>query len=55
MSDETWTEVKITSDGVSVTVYKETADLNSTVVDEFWMTHSEMEDSSNLGSYVLDE
>jgi hypothetical protein len=56
MTEDTWTEVKVTSDGVSVTVYEETEDDSvPTVVDEFWMTHDELENASNNGKYVLGE
>lgn len=57
MSSETevWTEVTVTSDGVSVTLYSESDDDSAPVVeDEYWQTHSELDDEATHGTTVLD-
>lgn len=48
----TWTEINVNSDGVGVMVYED-GDPPS-VIEEFWLTHEEMQDSSNHGSYTLE-
>lgn len=51
----TWTEVNVNSEGISVTVYEaEDENAPATVVDEFMMTHDEMQDRSNHNHYTLE-
>jgi hypothetical protein len=53
--DKVWSEVKIGSEGISVSLYSEDEDGHTVVEDEFWLTHDELSDESNHGTYSLEQ
>lgn len=53
MEEDTWTEVKITDEGVSVSLYEEDDKGNTNLRDELWFTHDEMQDPSVHRTYSI--
>lgn len=54
-NDKVWSEVNIGSEGISVSLYSEDEDGHTVVEDEFWLTHDELSDESNHGTYSLEQ